>query len=347
MGHSNVQRGGTRGRRAFTVMELLVSIGIIAVLLGIAAFGVHAMHSAAKGAVGLTTVNQIGTGIEKFEESVGFPPPLVKDRLNTGAARAISQLTHQPSGTRNAILVYEPDLAPDIADLNTLNTVGNINTNPFQGEFRYSECSLAFYLVGALDVEFVTGSAVMMDGVQGPGLYKPTYEGEFQVPTELVRSNGAKRSGTPMESFVNLNGGDAKLAYPQQGEPRSVKLVDGKNVPFRYYRWINGDPANGMKVTQLQDLRIPRIVGRFSVDASNAVPDQTSFPTPPDRDIRQNPALRNAKWAVVAAGPNGVFGDEPLAQIAQALGKPNDPGEEAKLRGEAEKDNIVRVDDGQ
>lgn len=352
---SNTRRA-QRERHAFTVIELIVSIAIIALLLGIAVFGVHTLHKAARGTVDLTMVNQIGTGVDKFEEAVGFLPPLVKDRLATGLPRPLSQLTYPRTGTRNAILVYEPDIQTDIDALNLLPTnLGTINTNPFEDEYRYSESSLTFFLVGALDARFDENNAanVVIDGVKGPGLYKPNHDGEFLVPRELVQSNGAKAVGTVLEPFVNIGSGGAKVAYPDQNEPRSVRLVDSKGVAIRYYRWVNGNwfPAQGapnakFEVRSLADLKVPRLVGRFSPDTAQPITDQTTFPTAQDRDIRQNPQLRSATWAIVAAGPNGVFGDEPLAALAQALGKQNDVSLEAKLRSEAEKDNIVRVGDG-
>ncbi len=333
-----------------------MSIAIIALLLGIAVFGVHTLHNAARGTVDLTMVNQIGTGVDKFEEAVGFLPPLVKDRLPTGLPRALAQLTYPRTATRNAILVYEPDDQNDIDALNTLPTsLGTIDTNPFLNEYRFSESSLAFYLVGALDVRYDENRApdVVIDGVKGPGLFKPNHDGEFGVPRKLLDPSDPKAVGAPMESFVNIGGGGAKLAYPDQNEPRSVKLVDGRGVPIRYYRWVNGNwfpnqaaPNAKFEVRTLADLKVPRLVGRFTPDVSQPIADQTTFPTPADRDIRQNPALRSATWAIVAAGPNGLFGDESLTVIAQALGKPNDAAQEAKLRSEAEKDNIVRVGDG-
>ena len=129
-------------------------------LLGIAVFGVYTLNRAAKGTVDLTMVNQVGTGVDKFEEAVGFLPPLVKDRLATGLPRPLSQLTYPRTGTRNAILVYEPDIQTDIDALNLLPTnLGTISTNPFEDEYRYSESSLAFFLVGALDARFDENNA--------------------------------------------------------------------------------------------------------------------------------------------------------------------------------------------
>lgn len=337
--------------RAFTIIELIVSIAIIALLLGIAVFGVRTLQKSARGTVAQTMVNQIAAGIDRFEDSVGFLPPLVKDRGDP--VPAVTTLT-LVRGARNAVRVYEPDVPADVQTLNDLVLTGNVNNNPFEGEFRYSDASLAFFLVGALDYRYTDNGQpeVVIDGVKGPGMYKPTRDGEFGVPRELVNSNGDRRVGTPLESFVNIGSGGAKLAYATANEPRSVRLVDAGGVPIRYYRWINGNPpannANGpLQVQSLDDLKVPRMVGRFTVDVANPVLNQTTFPTPLDRDIRQNTALKSATWAVVAAGPNGVFGDEPLQDIAKALGRSYDVSEEPKLRAEAEQDNIVKVGDGQ
>jgi hypothetical protein len=341
-------------------MELIVSIAIIALLIGIATFGIHTLHKSARGTVTQTMVNQIATGIERFEAEAGFSPPLAKDiDPNTGVRRANlnnpNSLIYQHNGQRNAVRVYEANDAQDVTDLNTLNfNAGTIDTNPFEDEFRYSEASLATFLAGAMDVPYsqdAPNSNVPMDGVKGPGLYPPMRHGDFKVPKEVVASDGEKRAGTPWESFINISSGGAKVQYDGDIGPHGVRLVDAGNVPIRYYMWKNGarpagQPTAPLAVNGLADLRIPRIVGRFTPDTTTPMTDQTRFPTAQDRDIRQNPALRNAKWAVVAAGPNGVFGDEPLADIAKKLGKSADPSEEVKLRSEAEKDNVVRVGDG-
>ena len=337
-------------------MEIIVSITIIALLLGLAVMGMRHAIALAKGTVGHTMVENVATGIVKFKEKVGFIPPLVRERVgimppavpNINTAYVLT-----PGAARNLVRIYEPANPTHQQELNTLVAMGAVN-NPFEDETRYSEASLAYFLVGALDHPYggnATSLTLPIDGVRGPGMFPPDRNGKFGVPSEIVNPADPANPpnvGNPLESFVNLGSGGIKLAFLAGGDARTVRLADKANVALRYYRWINGNqyppitPTTPLEVRSLDDLKIPRMVGRFTVDPSAPVVNETIFPTPPDRDIRQNPALRTATWAVVGAGTNGVFGDEDLAIIAAALGQSLAAGE-VKLRSDAEKDNIVRV----
>ena len=116
-----------------------------------------------------------------------------------------------------------------------------------------------------------------------------------------------------------------------------MEVRDSRKVPVRFYRWINGGQyAQGAQtiydVRTIDDLRLPPIVGRKG----------SSFPgTPQDRDTEKNPELRGATWAIVAAGPDGAVGDEPLPVLAKRLGVTIT--DERKVRIDAEKDNVVEV----
>jgi hypothetical protein len=58
-----------------------------------------------------------------------------------------------------------------------------------------------------------------------------------------------------------------------------------------------------------------------------------------------NQGLKTASYAIVAAGNNKVFGDEPIASIAGVIGvpTPTSAGEVHQLREQAASDNIVRI----
>jgi hypothetical protein len=118
----------------------------------------------------------------------------------------------------------------------------------------------------------------------------------------------------------------------QEG-PERVQLQDVHGVAYRFYHWEHGQAAGGQigQVLSAADLNVPAIVGDPTEDAS----------------------LRDAQDAIVAAGPNGVFGDEmglPLwhpqymdaATMASRLNI-SDSSNPAKLIEAAMSDNIVEV----
>ena len=86
-------------------------------------------------------------------------------------------------------------------------------------------------------------------------------------------------------------------------------MQDRTGTPIRYYRWLNGSeyPAGSRnyEVRELIDLKIPPMVAR-----NYALPQFRFMKLRPGRDIAQGAALKGASWAIVSAGPNGLFGDE-------------------------------------
>lgn len=176
-------------------------------------------------------------------------------------------------------------------------------------DLRYSVHSLAYYLVGSLGEK--------SDGFEGPGMRRVSRDGTFKL------SDREK-----FEPFIDAGKGNFQLFqgadFVKDGK---VELRDRNQVPIRYYRWLSGkaysDAPGQMLVRKPEDLNIPEMVG----DATTADADAT---------------LRSARWAVVMAGPNKVFGDEPIEELRLALASgAGDP--EDKVRADAKADNIVEV----
>ncbi|MCX5690406.1 MAG: prepilin-type N-terminal cleavage/methylation domain-containing protein [Planctomycetota bacterium] len=358
---SNISSSGRA--RAFTLVEVLFSILILGILMGLLFVAFRSTRRFASSVADRDAVATIKMGVSRFTDDCGFAPPLIRDQAQTQPRTVFSD----GSGLmRFAVYNFSTDESAN-ADLTllrptTLALPGDVN--PFLDR-RFSERTLAVYIAGSCDVPGKPGDAdtrakeLPIDGVSGLGFYKARIDGSFEVPAD-VRKGGAattaRGAGSKFDSLIDLskkyltlysyardpshlpandpidgdNGADA-------GKLRWVEVRDSRKVPVRYYRWVNGGQySQGARtiydVRTIDDLRVPPLVGRKG----------STFPgTPVDRDIETNPELRSAVWAIVAAGPDGAFGDEPLALLAKRLGKTIT--DERKARIDAEKDNVVEV----
>lgn len=338
-----------RGTRGFTLLEMVVSLLVLAVLAGLIVVGAVHVNRLAKDTIIAQQTRTIGQAIEHFKNQTGILPPLVRDQQTSN-----SMVVTQP-GTQNArVNVIRADGRPTDADFKYLH--GENEPTPAAGapfgatkDARYSERTLAIYLMGALNskdlVVGTSGGTLPLDGVSGLGLYKPFANGTFDIPVSVKKRASdpaqyeAVREGTILGPYVEPTSG--KVTYADSTET-SVQLVDQNNIAYRFYRWLPGTlnaTTNTYEVKTNADLHIPLLVGR---DAT--LPVYNGVVVPADRDINKNPALKTATWAVVAAGRNRAFGDEPLAELGRLLGRTIAPGDdEAKARLQAEADNVVEV----
>jgi hypothetical protein len=283
---------------------------------------------AARATADRQAVTTIRSAVSQFQKDVGILPPLVRDRATTRA------WVEPGSGGTQKIAVYPAQSA-------ALRTPTELATalNPLRDN-RYSESSLAFFLVGTLERPLSGASGVPIDGVPGPGYYKPRVDGTFEIPVDVRNSATAptQRTASVLPSLLDTGRRSPKLATDVNASPDAVQLVDSSNVAFRYYRWLPGrevPPGSGnFVVERVADLNIPPMVGR---DLSLA--QFAGYRSTPEFDITKNLQLRDATFAIVSAGENGVFGDEDLAVLNAALGS----GTEADLRIRAESDNAVEV----
>ncbi|CAG0987114.1 hypothetical protein PHYC_02084 [Phycisphaerales bacterium] len=342
--------------RGFTLLEMLVSVLLIGIVMALVISGTLAVTRAAKGAAERAAINNIKAGLTQFQQEFGFPPPLVKEMAGTseppvGAIPPAAGNWTPPtppiivgSGSNpSRIAVYVP---ADAADLRT-PTLAPTPTNPLRDN-RYSELSLAYYLAGALDVKLNNGAnAPMIDGIAGPGMFRPNRDGTFDVPADIAagRTNtiqSMNRAGTKYGSMINLGKAPKLFTEPAPTTPGIVRVLDSKGVPIRYYRWLQGRPypGEGFQVKAITDMNVPPIIARDTADANFRY-----FKATPARDLEQNSAARGATWAIVSAGPNGAFGDEPVVLLAARFGKSTFAGldEEMRFRVLAEEDNIVEV----
>ncbi|MBU6414068.1 MAG: type II secretion system GspH family protein [Planctomycetes bacterium] len=333
----NTRQNDLASRSGFTIVELLMSIIVIGTLMALLIVGLRAATRFARTSAERQNVIALREAVTQFRQEFGFVPPLVRDqsidapplrarieeKLGTGSnasrsfySYAVYDFAETANGTEwRKFFQREAPPAPP----------AGFGSMAMYYDKRYSECSLPYYLIGPVEVDLttnMTGAVVPIDGVTGPGFLKPVRDGTFVVPVEALSDRGSGRLGQKYEPFFRPNNSSIKLYQnpgPTKEDRADLSLRDRNDVPIRYYRWTKSDTR--IDRAPINDwLRIPVLVG----------------------DPEKSPNLRDATFAIIAAGPDGAFGDEPIAELLQKLGVAPDT-RETIARMKAMEDNIVEV----
>lgn len=368
-----------RGRRAFTLIEILVAIAIIAVVLGIVFAGFRGAISFTRESADRQAVAAMATAAANFEAAFGFLPPLVHDGederkilpallagldpnnplMDDGVGPIV-----RPDGNLLRVAVFSESFDADRRYLDA--TRADIDEG--KANERYSNFTIAYFLVGALPESF--------DGREGPGYAQPQRDGSFGSPGER-RYQFAPGSGPALtEGFLQTEGSQLQIQqrffdpieYREHGENvpanadsvddinERIAVVDSNGRAFRYYRWLQpadasletalGDsPANpGFIPTVLLDPLLVQLRRNDGLEYDTIRREQRGL-----IETSLNPVVLSARFAIVGAGNNGVFGTEAMEDILSALNR--NPDEAAgltsearvRLRREAWQDNIVEL----
>lgn len=355
---------GTAARGGFTLVELLVTLAVVALLVGLISIGVRAAHRTAGALVERQAALNLQQGIERFKQAFGFYPPLIR-KSDENDTRADHTMVVEKVGLEYRINVYRTDritggVSVDERDLRARPT-GLDPANPFKDDRRYSEYTFSVYLMGegagnASKRGGKAGTDVTdpIDGANGAGANGgfgvPRTDGTFEpVANTKVGSDKANRTGSLQQPMIQM-GGRALVLQVESDENGEISIRNKGGGHYRYYRWLNGKESpvgsGTYVIDDLADYRVPLLVGRRAGDIAGDI-------VPEDRDLDKNPALRvknlslyESGYAIVGAGANGMFGDEDVTTLIQALGRNVDvskPEEVLKLRLLAERDNVVLV----
>jgi type II secretory pathway pseudopilin PulG len=327
---------GAGARRGMTLVEMMFAVLVIFLVMGLLIGAIRLVTASAQESAHRTAVLSLRQGITQFQTEFGYPPPLVRDIISAvgpGATPTIvtsgDPLVNEggqwvvqvfsPAQHGNFLRYWPPDWPPDQGD----------------ADLRFSIYSLPFYLIGVLDQPRTVAnqSSPPIDGSQGPGFRKPRADGQFES------------AGRRYDPFFAVGSGSTSLYTADQATGR-IELRDRNGTAFRYYRWERGTGT----IPTMSATPTPAQIAAYR--AFFAVPRMVGHPD-------EKETLRSANFAIVAAGPDGVFGDEALlpnghpqrmswTDLSRRLSIPisgNNPSDEEKLRliTKAMEDNIVEV----
>lgn len=345
-------------RRAFTLVELLVSLAVLSALIAIVFVGARAVMKNARSTADRQTLMAMRTGIEQFKQEFGFLPPLIQDEAITGFNRTWNSqsvgkfpVEVDNSSNENRIVTFSFALAnrsganierdylrgyvngSEMDPNSSASGYGNAGPN---ADRRFSTYSLATYLNAMGEAPLVPANKgntdKTIDGIPGPEMNAPRDDGSFAVSG--TNSTTTKKYGAFFDGGrrgMTLVGGS-----DTSGTPNGLyEFRDRNGKPIRYYRWLRGKsgvPSD--KVDGLADLakNIPSLLHALHPKEFNGSSEAGQLITTggtadklmamrADYDLRTNNTLKGADFALVAAGPDGTFGDAGTEGGADGISK--------------------------
>ncbi|MCA9299606.1 MAG: prepilin-type N-terminal cleavage/methylation domain-containing protein [Phycisphaerales bacterium] len=298
-----------RAPRGFTLVEVLFAVLIIGILIAILVVGLKQASSFGRGAAMRQNVVAMTFGIDQFVTDMGHLPALVYDGRDASYPFGVeAPLQDQNGDGFDEPFTYSFSTASSNAAQRDYLRFDGRNTAT-DADHRFSRYSLAYYLGGVLGKD--------VDGFDGPEMRPVKNNGWFdQTSSKVVKGYVDPSRGLTVEADVAGGASDANGARVQG----RLEFRDQNGTAIRFYRWLQPAPST---VDEAADLKIPSLLG----------------------DPVKDRALQSAKWAVVAAGPDGVFGDfgtEVSQDIYDATGEPNSTAQSI-VQDKARKDNIVEV----
>lgn len=207
--------GASRGRRGFTIVELLISVGIIILLLSLLIVGLNRAVKAAQSANTATLLSSLKQSLIQFKEDVGYFPPVLDDG-------------------RNLFLPPDPEAGSYLDD----------------AQLWHSRTTLADYLVGYGGEQADNADGL---GIRHPGrdgVWSATFvsggTGLFAERNQLGGTGGRGQVFGPYfelkdERLLGSLDASGNVSFPGENgfDPAAPKVIcDYWGSPIRYYRAI-------------------------------------------------------------------------------------------------------------
>ncbi len=333
---------GARAARGFTIIEIMVSLVVIAVLISLVTVGVRTALRQSKNTSEQFMASGLRSSVEQFKNEFGFLPPLVNDGepLGTADGGPIIDDPRRNGFQQVAVRSRAFMVARTGAGAVDTNIVGPVNgysgADSSFSDKRYSKFSLPFYLMGECGARHEDNDAVI-DGVAGQGFVTPSRDGRFDPRGRKHEAFFTPQSASLLKrQYVDpleFEEHDGAPGSNLDGDPSSVALLGIRDRAFRYYRWENLEPLDAS--AELGEfMNVPKLL---QDPATWADPDASS-------EVSE---YRAGSYAIIGSGRDGVFGTEPVRVLEAALGTtlsdPNSATAVAELRKRAMSDNAVEV----
>ena len=354
-------------RRAFTIIELLVVIGVVVVLVSILIVAVAAATRTGQSANTKALMNSIKQALVRFQSDIGYLPPI----LGTPGIGDVAPNNHyfrklfDPRGD-DGQWGNADDVLPDKPD-GTLNNLYDDNIQEW-----FSVTSLAEYLLGyghhnqdgygyvPPPVDLWADERPPL-GIRDPGpdgVWGATvFDVEGPLSSRMSGSSPHMDTGKIYGPYLELKdqrllasidctngcrdaGGRLNLSFPGDGnfnDDNPKVIVDYWGNPIRFYRRLYAPGSlqsayrtSGTNVPTLSDVYLLR---PFDVKVGGQIdsvwPDASG-------DTTTTMALRSAEFALFSPGPDRSFNPDLRYDLLNAQG--NDLGTDL-----ANEDNIVEL----
>lgn len=292
-----------RSMRGFTLVELLVVIGLIAVLTTFLIVALSGAFGTARRASAEALVQTLGQGVQAFYNDFNFHPPLVIGQSGGG--------------------ITTPEMQPNVA-------------NAYRDARAHSEWTLAIFLLGIGDInadgEFSDADTGAPEfGIRDPGRATRAWRNANQNnaqhrPPTTGRIYGPYIEPGSVERYlerVRVSGSQTQINETTSGNVFLYRILDPFGVPVRYYHnWRFRDSEGNI------DIRFAPIELRSAESLRDQIErGDANFDRAGDRHLVSSP------FSILAAGeradrfvdnngnPTAPFGDVVL-----------DPGTDAPIQ---------------
>ncbi|MBK9118477.1 MAG: type II secretion system protein [Phycisphaerales bacterium] len=331
-----MQRNRTAPRRAFTLVELLAVVAIIALLIGILVPTIGAARRAARNTQTKGSLQTLQTGLEAFrgEQKIGgtFPPSYSDgdEDSGMGVGRVTSPFTNQPISISGAGLLVWALSGADLLGTPGFPKLGQASWARASGSNSGNQAArdsnaYALYPPGHARAGEPVHTRFMYIDPSGIPLTPPgETNGTFRVPAELRAGVTAVRQypmyldsfGQPILYFRASAGGRNMAARDRQADARAIfylednwALLNPGNRPSGSspgeYTLMLDDPDGGRH--RLPWVNLPT--------GANAAQDDLTEPSFAryirDRNVKARFQPQRAEgYLLITAGPDGVFGSK-------------------------------------